>query len=851
MTGGALRVAAYRLRRTLRSRVGGYLTIALLLGLVGGLALGAVAGARRTQSAFPRYLQRADASDLQFQGLTSGGFSVDADVYSPAFTRRLATLPDVRAVAGQVQLFAVPLAADGRPNLPAAMQDNVVDTIGGVGGRFFTQDRVVADQGRVPDPARADEFAVTADAARLLHWHVGQTISFAGYSFAQVISAQSSLPPTSQYRFRATLVGIVALTNTAVRDAVDRYPAHVLFTPAVTAKALAIGGAGFTTYSLQLSGGSGDVAAVEREIIGILPPGMTYSFRVTSISEDQVERAVKPLSIALGAFGLIALIAAMILAGQAVSRAIRSRADEGEVLRALGGSSAAVLLDGLLGVLLAVVAGAVVAAVVCVALSPVAPIGSVRQIDPSPGFVADWTVLGAGVGALLVVVSGAAITAALASRRRAWATDAGWRQPSKIVGSGVRLGLPAPSIVGLRFALERGRGRDAVPAGSVLLGAVLAVTVVVTTLTFGSSLRTLVARPALYGWNWDYAVVSTSQSNVPPVAARVLDHSREVAAWTGFDFGNASIDGMIVPIMLTRSHAPISPPVLTGHALDGDRQIVLGASTLAALHKKVGDTVVATYGSPADAPVYVPPTRVRIVGTATLPAIGATGTEHPSMATGAIVSRGIEPPAMVAALTNPDPVQQGPAIMVVRLRQGVSRAAGLAAVQRAVQAADEAFADDPASGGGLFAVDPVQQPAEIVNYRTMGSTPAVLAGALALGAVVALGLTMLASVRRRRRELALLRTMGFVRHQLLAVVTWQASVAAVVGVVVGVPAGIAVGRSLWNVFAREIGAVALPTVPALEVVLAVLGALVMANVVAFGPGRLAARTSTAALLRAE
>jgi hypothetical protein len=260
---------------------------------------------------------------------------------------------------------------------------------------------------------------------------------------------------------------------------------------------------------------------------------------------------------------------------------------------------------------------------------------------------------------------------------------------------------------------------------------------------------------------------------------------------------------------------------------------------------------VVTYGSPADAPVYVPPTRLRIVGTATLPAVGNTGTEHPSMATGAVIPDSIEPPAMVQALKNPDPVQQGPPILVVRLRHGISHATGLAAVQRAAMAADEAFAADPAAGGGTFAVEPVQQPAEIVNYHTMGSTPAVLAGALALAAVVALGLTMLVSVRRRRRELALLRTMGFVRRQLLAVVTWQASVAAVVGVVVGVPAGIAVGRTLWNVFAREIGAVAVPTVPVLEITGAVLGALVLANLVAFGPGRLAARTSTAALLRSE
>lgn len=51
-----LRVAWYRFRFTLSSRWGGYLSVAVLIGLVGGLAMGAVAAARRTQSSFPAFL---------------------------------------------------------------------------------------------------------------------------------------------------------------------------------------------------------------------------------------------------------------------------------------------------------------------------------------------------------------------------------------------------------------------------------------------------------------------------------------------------------------------------------------------------------------------------------------------------------------------------------------------------------------------------------------------------------------------------------------------------------------------------------------------------------------------------
>ena len=60
----ALRVAWYRFRSTLGDRWGGYLALVLLVGLIGGLALGAVAAARRTQAAFPAYLASTDPTDL-------------------------------------------------------------------------------------------------------------------------------------------------------------------------------------------------------------------------------------------------------------------------------------------------------------------------------------------------------------------------------------------------------------------------------------------------------------------------------------------------------------------------------------------------------------------------------------------------------------------------------------------------------------------------------------------------------------------------------------------------------------------------------------------------------------------
>ena len=241
---------------------------------------------------------------------------------------------------------------------------------------------------------------------------------------------------------------------------------------------------------------------------------------------------------------------------------------------------------------------------------------------------------------------------------------------------------------------------------------------------------------------------------------------------------------------------------------------MLGAATLAALHKHVGDTVSVSYETARDAPVYIPPTQLVIVGTATFPAVGYASfvAEHTSMGTGALVSTGIHPPAFQRAVQSPDPNLNGPELVFVRLRPGVSATAGRADMQRIALAANRVLRRRPsAPPADDVSVLGVQRPAQIVNYRSIGSTPIILAVGLAAGAIVALGLTLAASVRRRRRDLALLKALGFTHRQLAAAVAWQATVVAVIGIIVGIPLGIVVGRQLWTLFARNINAVPDPS----------------------------------------
>ena len=56
VSGQMIRVAWYRFAATLGRRWGGYLTLVLLIGLIGGIAMGSVAAAWRTQSSYATFL---------------------------------------------------------------------------------------------------------------------------------------------------------------------------------------------------------------------------------------------------------------------------------------------------------------------------------------------------------------------------------------------------------------------------------------------------------------------------------------------------------------------------------------------------------------------------------------------------------------------------------------------------------------------------------------------------------------------------------------------------------------------------------------------------------------------------
>jgi FtsX-like permease family len=841
-----LHVTWYRYRATFRRQLSAYLTVVLLIGLLGGVAMASVAAARRTQSSYPVFLASTNASTLTmavFQATNNGG-------PGPNLSSAIGRLPNVTHVVSAIVPKIVPLTASGAPRLGLL---GSINTVGSLDGMTTHVDRLAVFAGRSVSQLRADEVVMTKGAARELGVHVGQVIPFGVYT-----NAQSTLPGFGTPRVKPTLevhlrlVALATFNTQLVQDDIDQTYGFIFLSRALMNRLARVVPSQMTPalYGIQLRNAPHAVATAEHQLIALVPRGNVYEFHVTSTVTHEVELAIKPESVALGAFGAIAALACLVLVAQAISRLVRRGDQDRRVMRALGATPRVSVVEAFAGALVAVGVGTLAALGVAVLLSPLAPLGPVRVVYPDRGFNLDATVLGAGVGVLFGGLSLFTLARSILEVRR------GSARPSLFATRGPRVSerapvtlLPVAGTVGVHFALDPGRGRATVPVRSVLGGTVLAVTMVVATLTFASGFDTLISRPPLYGWNWNYLL--NPSNNVPPAAMSALARDPTVSAWSGADYTDLEIDNHEVPVLMQDISAKVTPPILSGHGLRTKHQIVLGAATLALLHKKIGDTVEVSLGVPHNAPFYIAPTKLTIVGTATLPAVGYASfvAEHTTMGTGALLPLNFT--SIPFQGNSPDPNFNGPELVFIRTRPGVSAAVARADLQKVARVANHVFASDKRSIGNSVSVLGVLRPVQIVNYRSVGSTPVVLASGLALGGVLALGLTLASSVRRRRRDLALLKTLGFTHRQLSAAIAWQASTTAVVGVVIGIPLGVLIGRELWTLFAQSINAVPDATVPALSVALVGLGALAFANVVAALPGRSAARTSAGLVLRAE
>jgi hypothetical protein len=826
------KVGGYRFRATLRSSWTSYVALALFISVLGGVAMGTVAGARRTETSFTTFLNSRNPP--QIYGAIQiynpqAGYNTG---YSASVIEKVRRLPHVARVEPIVGLDAFPLGPHGQ-TIPG---DSGFSPSGSVNGLNINEDSLIITKGRLPNPHRSDEFVADSGTVRQFGWHLGEVVTFGYYTNKASVAAGLSGPKVAG-QFRARLVGTGAIqAESLVQDQVDNVnDTIVLFTPALTRHYLTCC-ASDTFVGIKIKDGNRYDTQVQKEYehlftkIGV-PPQTELSV------EKRVADSITPEALALGIFGLLTALAALAIAAQLIARMVRLTAGDSQILRAMGANPRTTLVDGLIGAIIAIMTGSFLAVGVAFVLSPLAPIGPIRPYLGAH-FNADWTVLGLGFALFLVALS--VITVTFAYRNQPHRAKKIARRlsrsnfdPTRMAG---RSGLPIAAVTGVGFALETGGGRRAVPMRSAILGTAIALIIVGATTTFASSLQTLVSTPTLYGWNWSVALNGGGGvGDLPKAINKPLAEDPDIATTSDAYFATLRIDGHAVPVMGENPGAKIQPPLLSGHDLKAAGQVVLGTATLQMLHKSVGDTVVVSSGRSK-------PTTLQIVGTATMPAFGQAGSSHLEMGVGAILNYTLIPLFERDIFDLPP----GPNAILIRYRPGVSAAQGSKSIQHAV---DEAGGGGGNSPGNL--INSVERPAQIVDYRSLGSTPIELGAVLSGGALIALGLILLSSVRRRRRDIALLKALGFSRRQVIATVAVQSTIAVGLGAVVGLPLGILVGRTLWDVFANSIHAIPHVVVPTATLLIIAGVALVMANLIAALPARLAAQTSPAILLRAE
>ena len=578
-----------------------------------------------------------------------------------------------------------------------------------------------------------------------------------------------------------------------------------------------------------------------------MPDGaISLSIRRMDTVHRQVQQAIEPQAVALAIFGALAAVALLVLAGQGLAQLLSGPSAAMAPLRAVGATRAqAALAAGLTGAV-AIAAGMALAVAGAVAVSPLAPVGPVRRFDPARGFRADGLVLACGGGVLaallLTLLAVLAWRAAAAPAARQAAGAASGRR-SALATAAAAAGLPVTAVLGLRAALEPGPGPRRVPVTATLAGAAVAVLAVTAAAVFGASLDGLVTHPARYGWNWTMLMDTEGGYSSWPVRQmdRLVSGQPGVTGWSTFAFAQLAVDHQDIPVLgLTRHQGAVQPPTTSGHPLSGQDQIELGAATLRALGKRVGDTVTAGSGRQAR--------RLTIVGTVTLPSIGLTLADHVSLGRGGMLpgSTLLALQGLSAQLTSreehgatvADPAF--PSAVAIDLKPGTSGTALAARIAGANPGGDP---------GGTYRQPRVLGRA-IADAAQMGRQPLILALGLAAAVTVSLAAALLASVRLRRPRHALLKALGLTRGQIRATVAGQASVILVVAAAAGIPLGIAVGHWAWAAFAGSLGVAPVTVVPGLALAAGAGGLLLAGNLLAAIPAMVAARTRPAALLRA-
>jgi ABC-type antimicrobial peptide transport system permease subunit len=806
-----------RARADLRSRAASIVVLTLLTGLVGAVAMAAFAGARRTDSAYARFRQVTNEPDLITASCGNG-------LYPHLDLHKVEAFPSVASSAPY--WLAVPVGAylaDGSTPLYDGL-----DAFDGTLAAPETADNPVVlrlREGRLP---RGTNEVALAWAPNLARARVGDQVVIRKIS--ATVSVQdlfSGKPPTADSfvpDVHAKVVGIFQSPND-----LSGTDATILGSTAMYER---YRGQAFSCQgrAIHLHEGLAGIPAFGAALTS-LQPGAFYF----DMSQEQVnaESATHLRAIVMTLFGWLTVIAGLLVVGQALVRRTVLGATDDPILRALGMSRRQVASIPLVSALIIGVGGAALALAGAITVSPFTVTGLAKMLEPDPGIRIDIPVL--SIGAISIVAIVLLFTAVpawrLAGARGGVAGTvelSGTSRPSRIAAAAASLGLSPSAIAGARLALEPGHGRTATPVRSAIAALALTIMAMVAAFGFAASMNHFIDTPRLWGVNFQVATGNPfSGSLFQDRAVPLLEHDPGLDRLTVGNFQTTgyltSANGTIAATLWGLSGVdgpPLSPTMLEGRWPQTTHEIALGATTLRELGLQVGDRVhVVRAGNEAD---------LTIVGVPVFPDFGFGA----GFGDGAgLTFEGLQ-------RLDPSTTQN---LVMADYVPGTDQSAVMARVNPTLRKLNaQVVANDGAQLG-----DANKDAARSKNI------PLILASLFTIVAFATLVHVLVTSVRRRRRDLAILRTIGFTRRQISRTVAWQAATIAVVGLAIGLPLGVLVGRLTWSLFAGQLGVVSVPVIAWARVIMLIPATIVIAVLISIPPAIAARRTRPAAVLRAE
>jgi hypothetical protein len=794
-----------------RRRWRSLMVLALLVALATATVLAAVAGARRGQTAFSRLWARTLPA------------TVAVLPNQPGFDwAKIRALPEVAALSTfAVSDFELDGVRGAQSFFPSA-DSQVMRTI----------ERPVVLQGRIYRPSRADEVVVTPGFAGSFGRGVGDFVTLHLPSPAQ--SDQGGYDPSLNGPPRGPLIRarIVGVVRSFWFSDVPGVPGGAFASPALFARYRVnfMGTASQAAINalVRLKGGERAIPAFKADLARVSErPDIDVLDNYAGMGA-QARRITGYEAACLLAFGVAALAAAFFLVGQLVARYTSAAVADLRVLQAVGLTSRQAVGSASAAPFLAAVAGATLGVAAAILASRWMPIGAASLLEPSPGFDADWLILGPGwVLAPMMVLAGSAAAAAatLAAARRQVLP-----RRSSVVAAMAGAGLPVAAVVGTRFALEPGRGHSAVPVRPAVTGAIAGVLGILAAFTFSAGISDAAANPVRFGQtNQLEGWLGFNGTDFGP-AHRVLSAIAADRDVTGLNDARIAVAQSDRISITTYTYDPVAskrlPVVLAAGRMPAtEREIVLAPTTARQLHTGAGGTIPIT-GSASQR-------TVTVAGIGFVPEGSHNTYDSGAWVTPALYDQLFGSSASYAFKFH---------IAEVALRPG----ANVQTVAHRLDAVGAAI-----KGGQAFQFGRPAPPQEIQLIKDVAVLPLLLGAFLALLAVGAVGHALAIAVRRRRHELAVLRALGLTRRQARAVVATQASVLAVIGLVFGVPLGLALGRTTWRVVADGTPVAYHPPLAVWALLLIDPLALLAANLLAAWPGQRAAMLSSAQILRAE